>query len=105
MDQPADEDYRKFNSERLTGSEGANRGVPAVDNQNNPPPNNNNGAAVLSARNFSAANEDDKGSVISTFTTATARDGIVIPSNRGLLNEDFQIDTNQLDLINTFREA
>jgi hypothetical protein len=105
MDQPADEDYRKFNSERLTSSEGANRGVAAVDNQNNPPPNNNNGAAVLPAPGFSAANENDKRSVISTFTTATARDGIVIPSNRGLLNEDFQIDTNQLDLINTFREA
>ena len=105
MDQPADEDYRKFNSERLTSSEGANRGVAPVDNQSNPPTNNNNGAAVLPTRSSSAANEDDKRSVISTFTQATASDGIVIPSNRGLLNDDFQIDTNQFDLINTFREA
>ena len=104
MDQPADEDYRKFNSERLTAEAGINRGVAAVDNQNNPPADNSS-AALLPTRSFSAANEDEKRNVISAFTRETATDGIVFPSNRGLLRDDFEIDTNQLDLINTFREA
>jgi hypothetical protein len=104
MDQPADEDYRKFNSERLTAEAGTNRGVAAVDNQNNPPADNSS-AAVLPTRSSSAANEDEKRNVISAFTQETATDGIVFPSNRGLLRDDFEIDTNQLDLINTFREA
>jgi len=107
MDQPADEDYRKFNSERLSGEAETNRGVPAVDNQNNPPPDNSSAAQLP---NFNSANEDEKRNVISAFTEETIRDGIVVPVNRfQLRNDDFitdinepRIDPAQRDLINTF---
>ncbi len=98
MDQPADEQYRQFNSERLSGQTTPGRNNAGVDNFDN----------VTGGNDSSMVNINNQAKTVGGDETYNSTQQTLEAFKRGVFapqTEDFQTDINQQDLINTFREA
>ncbi len=108
MDQPADEQYRQFSSERLSGTDSPGRNNAAVDNFNNVIDGNDSSKVNILPQNSRVEGRGIFADRIpQEYLTERNQPQTVEKLKQDIFrsNEDFQIDTNQQDLINTFREA